>query len=330
MANIQLILIKNKKQYDISEFLVEARWSGKKGSAPRTLEFSLVTDNHFNHPKIDIENSTCHIIYKVNGEELFRGIILKQNDNASSKKSSYKAYDNAVYLSNNKDTLCYKNKTASYIFRSICKRYGLSYDKIDNTKYVIKELVQQKKTIWDCILEALSRTYKHTNKKYYVRSKKGKLSLIRRNNHTIKYIIETGVNIQDYSLIKSYEKVVTRVVIYNDKNKLVASAKDRNLERKIGIFQSVENYDDDKNKAQLKKLCESTLNKSKKIEHTLSITVNGNVNFVSGDCVQVIIKPLNIAKKYYIDSDTHTFNAQGSYTTSLSLNAFNENDWGDK
>lgn len=326
MIDIQLVLIKGKSKYDITELTESVSWSGKKGSAPRTLQFTIINDKNFHEPFIDIEDG-WHVIFKTNGSERFRGIILRVDDTSSSKKATYKAYDVGIYLANNKDTFSFKNKTATQIFKSICKRFGLKTDTVVDTKYVIGELISQNKSVWDCLLSALSKTYKHTGVRYYIRAKNGKLSLLRRSDKVIDYIIETGVNVESYSQTKSLEKIVTRVVIYNDKNKLVTSAKDEDIENKIGIFQSVESYDDDKSIAQLKKLCKSTLDKNKKIQHTLTLTVCGNVNFKSGNCVKVMIRPLNISKKFYIDSDTHTFSASKGYLCQLSLNAYNEKEW---
>lgn len=328
MSKIQLILIKNKVQYDISQLVNQVKWSGKKGSAPRTLQFTLLNDNNLTKSGINIEDGhTC--IFKYDGSEVFRGIILRQDENSSGKKATYKAYDLGIYLSNNKDTFSFTNKRADQIFKNICKRYGITVGSVANTKYVIGELIQSKKKAWDCFLSALSKTYKHTGKRYYIRSEKGKLNLLKRSDDVVDIIAETGVNILDYKKTKSYEKIVTRIVCYNDDNSLVTSAKNTSLESKIGIFQDVINYDDEKTTAQLKKLCQTTLSEKSKITHSVSISVLGNVKLISGRCINVIIKPLGISRKFYIDSDTHTFNYDGTYETSLTLNIYNETEWKD-
>lgn len=328
MPKIQLILIKNKVQYDISQLVNQVKWSGKKGSAPRTLQFTLMNDDKQSKSGIDIEQGhTC--IFKYDGNEVFRGIILRQDENSSGKKGSYKAYDLGIYLSNNKDTFSYTNKRADQIFNNLCKRYGIPVGSVANTGYVISELIQSKKKAWDLLLSSLSKTYKHTGKRYYIRSDKGKLSLIKRSDDVINLIAETGVNILGYKKTKSYEKIVTSVVCYNDDNSLVASAKRNDIESKIGIFQDVVSYDDEKSTAQLKKLCQTTLNEESKVTHSVSITVIGNVGLLSGRCLNVIIKPLGMSRQYYIDSDDHTFKSDGTYQTQLTLNIYNENEWKD-
>lgn len=326
MSKIQLILSKDKEQYDITELIVDVKWGGKKGSAPRTLQFNLLNDKKFQRAGIDIEKGQA-CIFKYDGSEVFRGIILKQDESSSAKKATYKAYDLGIYLSNNKGTFSYNNKRADQIFRSICSLYGIPVGTVANTGYIIGEHIQPNKKAWDCLLSALSKTFKHKGKRYYIRAEKGKLSLLKRSDDVVDFIIETGVNIHSYKKTKSYEKIITRVVCYNDDNRLVASAKKDSLEKKIGIFQDVVSYDDEKSTAQLKKLCQSTLNEKSKVVHTLNLTVRGNVNFLSGRCVNVIIEPLGVSRKYYIDSDNHTFKHDGTYSTSLTLNLYNENEW---
>lgn len=328
MSKLQLILIKNKVQYDITQLIDSVKWSGKKGSAPRTLAFNLLNDNNQERAGIDIEQGhTC--IFKYDGNELFRGIILRQDETSSSKKASYKAYDLGIYLSNNKDTFSYTNKRADQVFQNLCNRYGIPIGEVANTGYTIGELIQSKKKAWDLLLNALAKTFSHTGKRYYIRAEKGKLSLFRRSDDVVNVVAETGTNIISYKRTKSYEKIVTRVVCYNDENSLVASAKRSDIESRVGIFQNVLSYDDEKSTAQLKKLCQSTLDEESKGTHSLSITLIGNTDLISGCCINVIIKPLEISRKYYIDSDTHSFNADGSYTTQLTLNLYDENEWKD-
>lgn len=55
---------------------------------------------------------------------------------------SFTAYDNGIYLSNNKDTFVYEDKTASDIFKDVCNRFGLPIGNVDNCTYRIPELTK--------------------------------------------------------------------------------------------------------------------------------------------------------------------------------------------
>ena len=84
-----------------------------------------------------------HLIFSYKGKELFRGIIMSQQQ-SDSRKMPITAYDNGIYLSNNKDTFVYENKTVHDIFIDVCKRFGIKYSEVAETKYKIPELTSQK------------------------------------------------------------------------------------------------------------------------------------------------------------------------------------------
>ena len=72
-------------------------------------------------------------IFSYKGKELFRGIIMSQQQ-SDSRKMPITAYYNGIYLSNNKDTFVYENKTVHDIFIDVCKRFGIksvSYTHLD-------------------------------------------------------------------------------------------------------------------------------------------------------------------------------------------------------
>lgn len=102
------------------------------------------------------------------------------------------------YLSNNKDSFCYKQKKASEIFKDCCDRFQIPYKDVADTGYVISELPKAKTTACDVILDALSLTFKATGIRHYVTSADGKLSLIKRKDSILQWVVETGRNLISY------------------------------------------------------------------------------------------------------------------------------------
>ena len=90
MENINLILYKNGSAYDISELAENIKWKGRKGSAARTLEVSL-SDSGKARSGIDVTEGN-HIVFCYNKKELFRGIIMSQQQSGNFKMP-IKAYD---------------------------------------------------------------------------------------------------------------------------------------------------------------------------------------------------------------------------------------------
>lgn len=320
MSDISLILYRDSKTFDISELVESIKWKGRKGSAARSVSISLL-DCKGAQSGIDVTKGH-QLIFSYKGKELFRGMIMSQQQ-SESFKMPITAYDNGIYLSNNKDTFVYENKTVHDIFIDVCKRFGVKYSDVAKTSYKIPELTKSKTTAWDAILDAISQDFKATGTKYYVNSSKGVLSLIKRRENILQWVLETGGNIMSYTYKKSIEDIKTRLKILSDEDKVYAVKKNTDLEKKIGIFQDIEKKDDDLSEAKLQEHIKETLKEISTPEISLSVEALGIPDVISGVGVYVIIDELGIKRTFYVDEDTHTFKG-GSHTMNLTLNSVNE------
>lgn len=320
MADISLILYKNSKAYDISELAENIKWKGRKGSAARSLSVSLV-DTEKVKSGIDVTNGD-HIVFSFNGKELFRGIVMSQQQ-SESFKMPITAYDNGIYLANNKDTFVYESKTVHDIFIDICKRFGIKYSEVAATSYKIPELIKSKTTAWDAILDAVSQDFKATGTKYCIHSSKGVLSLLKRRENILQWVLETGGNIISYNYKKSIEDIKTRLKILSDEDTVYAVKKNESLEMKIGIFQDIEKKDDDISQAKLAEQISETFKKISTPEISLDVEAFGIPDVISGTGVYVNIAPLDICGTFWVDEDTHTFKGN-SHIMNLKLNSVNE------
>lgn len=324
MADITLILYKDGKTFDISTLAEKITWKGRKGSAARSLSVDLIDDvSGMNQAQsgIDVTQGN-HIIFTYKSTELFRGIIMSQQQ-SDSFKMPITAYDNGIYLSNNKDTFVYEDKTLHDIFTDVCARFGLKYSSAAETSYQIPELTKSKTTAWDVLMDAVSQDFKATGTKYFVQSKKGELSLIKRRENMLQWVLETGVNITSYTYKRSIEDIKTRLKIYSDEDTVFAIRKNENLEKKIGIFQEIEKKDDDLSEAKLNEHIDETLKEISTPEISLNVEVLGIPEVISGTGVYVIIDKLGIKRTFWVDEDSHTF-SNGSHTMKLTLNSVNE------
>lgn len=307
MGNIKLLLLK-ERTYDISDIVESVTWSGRKGAAPRNISVSLIDDDSKKQGRAVVdceEGQKCIFYWK--GKELFRGIIMSHKQ-SESKKMTFKAYDNLIYIANNKDSFSYEKKTASYIFQDGMNRLGLPYSEIADSGHVISELVKPKTTYWDCFQEAMSQTFKATRNRFYIISEKGIISFKRRTEFNTQWVVETGVNLMSYSYSKSIEDTKTRFKLYSKEGTILMETANTELEQKIGTFQDVDKPSkDDLNDAELKELIDSMMEEEGSVKKELSINALGTVDAISGRCVFVIIKHLGIKRTFYIDEDTHTF-----------------------
>lgn len=318
MARIQLLVVKDKKTIDMTNLVQSVRWSGRKGSSARTITVAMIDDDGYRHARsgIDVaDGNQC--VFLVDGKERFRGILMNQNQ-GDNKQLKFKAYDNGIYLANNKDTFVYKNKTADQVFSDVCSRFGIPTGEIAKCSYKIPELTKSKTTGQDAVLDALSLDYKATGTRHFISSDKGKLSLFQRKDQVVSFVVDGDANLYGYSYTKSIESIKTRVKMISKEGTTLAEKSNSSLEQKIGIFQEIQQPDESLTKAQVKDLVGSVLDTLDDPEETLMLNILGDPDVISGKAILVKIPHLDISRAYYVDSDDHTFE-DNMHTMSLTL-----------
>ena len=307
MARIQLLVVKDKKTIDMTNLVKSVRWSGRKGSSARTITVAMIDDDGYRHARsgIDVaDGNQC--VFLVDGKERFRGILMNQNQ-GDNKQLKFKAYDNGIYLANNKDTFVYKNKTADQVFSDVCSRFGIPTGEVAKCSYKIPEFTKSKTTGQDAVLDALSLDYKATGTRHFISSDKGKLSLLQRKDQVISFVVDGDANLYGYSYTKSIESIKTRVKMISKEGTTLAEKSNSSLEQKIGIFQEIQQPDESLTKAQVKDLVGSVLDTLDDPEETLTLNILGDPDVISGKAILVKIPHLDISRAYYVDSDDHTF-----------------------
>lgn len=306
--------------YDATKLVTKVTIRGRKGSSARRLTAKLLDDDDgFGHSRLELDvEQGVHCVFYWDGEELFRGIVQRQQ---SSKKKilTLTAYDNGIYLANNKDTFVYENKTASDVFRDCCTRFGLETDEVASCTYTIPELTKPKTSAFDAICDALSLDYEATGVRHYISSSKGKLSLLERRLNILQWVIEAGQNLADYSYSKSIEDVKTRVKLISKEGTTLAEASKPELEQKIGITQEIQIPDESLTEPQIKAIVDSILEEKSTPARTLSVDSFGIPEVISGVGVFIIIPDLKISRTFYVDEDEHIFE-DNNHTMSLKLN----------
>lgn len=318
MAKIQLLVVKDKKTIDMTNLVQSVRWSGRKGSSARTITVTMIDDDGYRHARsgIDVEDGN-QCVFLVDGKERFRGILMNQNQ-GDKKQLKFKAYDNGIYLANNKDTFVYKNKTADQVFSDVCSRFGIPTGEVAKCSYKIPELTKSKTTGQDAVLDALGLDYKATGTRHFISSDKGKLSLLQRKDQVISFVVDGDANLYGYSYTKSIESIKTRVRMISKEGTTLAEKSNSALEQKIGIFQEIQQPDESLTKAQVKDLVGSVLDTLDDPEETLTLNILGDPDVISGKAILVKIPHLGISRAYYVDSDDHAFE-DNMHTMSLTL-----------
>ena len=230
----------------------------------------------------------------------------------------FTAYDNGIYLANNKDTFVYKNKTADQVFTDVCSRFGIPTGTVAKCTYQIPELTKSKTTGQDVVLDALSLDYKATGTRHYVSSDGGKLSLLQRKDQVVSYVVDGDANLYGYSYTKSIENIKTRVKMISKEGTTLAEKSNAALEKKIGIFQEIQQPDESLTTPQVKDLVASVLDTLDDPEENIDLNTLGDADVISGKAILVRIPHLNINRAYYVDDDDHYFE-DNLHTMSVTL-----------
>ncbi|WML35342.1 hypothetical protein [Clostridium sp. OS1-26] len=308
---IQLLLDnKNGNVFDISELITEVTWKTKRSGKASSLEFEFLKDSNVNISNGDV------ISFKVDSNNVFYGYIF---ENSGSKEPTIKvtAYDQIRYLLYN-DTYVFTNKKASQIIAQIAKDINLRIGAIEDTGFVIQQLLEDDKKLLDIMYSALEKTLLSTGQTYTLYDDFGSLTLKNINNMRQSIAISDDSNLGDYDWKNSIDsETYNRVKIVRDnkdtKGRDVYIEQDSSSIAKWGRLQYFYKADEKMNKAQIQEMCKATLklknreNKTLKLKDVISTDVAEDLKLRAGAGVYVDIKEKGINQYYLIEEATHKF-----------------------
>ncbi|RXM79252.1 hypothetical protein DP144_00105 [Clostridium tetani] len=306
------LLVDDKKGnvFDISELVSEITWKTKRKGKPSSLDIKLLKDK-----TISINNGDV-VSFKVDNNKVFYGYVF---DNSGSKDIDIKltAYDQIRYLLNN-DTYVFKNKKASQIISQIAKDVSLRAGTIEDTAYVIPQILEDDKKLLDIIYSSLDKTLMNTKQTYVLYDDFGYLTLRNINNMKQLVVISDDNNLGDYDWKNSIDSdTYNRVKIVRDnketKGRDVYIAQDSKNIAKWGMLQYYHKVDEKMNKAQIQEMVNSTLKlknretKTLKLKDVISTDISADLKLRAGSGVYVDIKEKGIKQYYLIEESTHKF-----------------------
>lgn len=168
MNNIELIIQNGSNiYYPVVEEGIT--WETTRKGVPGILNFTVVKDGILNFQ----EGNAVRL--KVDGNNVFYGFVFKK-ERDKGNTIQVTAYDQLRYLKN-KDTYVYTNKTASDVVKMIAADFKLNVGTIEDTGYIIASRVEDNKTLFDIIQNALDLTLQNKKKLYVLYDDFGKLTL---------------------------------------------------------------------------------------------------------------------------------------------------------
>lgn len=216
-------------------------WETERKGAPGVLRFTVVNAEN---PEFE-EGNVVRLV--VDNTPVFFGFVFKKKRDKQ-RQIEVTAYDQLRYFKN-KETYVYKNKTADQVIQMMAADFNLNVGTLENTGYVIKQRIEDNKTLFDIALNALDETLTNVKRLYVLYDDFGKLTLKNIESMATDLLIdsETGENFTYESSIdeQTYDQI--KIVYDNEKTgkREVYMAKDSGNINKWGVLQYYEKANSD-------------------------------------------------------------------------------------
>nr|DAL93846.1 MAG TPA: 43 kDa tail protein [Caudoviricetes sp.] len=285
-------------------------WETERKGSPGKVTFKVYKDSVLN---IEEGNS---VSIKKDGENVFYGFIFLMKID---KDGFYNitAYDQLRYFKN-KDTYYYVNKKANEILKELAVMFNLNVGTLDDTEYIIPKRLEEDKTLFDMVQNALDFTLQNKKKMYVLYDDFGKLTLKNIENMKLNILIdeETAENYSYTSSIDSntYNQIKLTYDNEDTGKRDVYISKDTGNINKWGLLQYFEKIDDSVTNPQAK--CDALLQLYNKKTKNLSISnIPGDVRVRAGTSVVVMLDLGDIKLQNYmlVEKAKHTFNESEHY-----------------
>jgi len=300
--------------YDISNACTRIIWKGSASEAARSVDFDYINapyDNTVNLPSIATGD---YISLEDSKEgEIFFGQIFGVEKSSQTGTITFTAYDMMKHLLESTGQYNFKNLTAEAITSQVCADIQVPIRHLHPTGVNIASMICDKMKMYDIVMAAYTKAHKITGDKYFAMIYKRGLGVYKTEWAVKGFILSESTNIYASSISESMGDIKNKVLIFDDKGKQIGEVKDDGSIKKFGIFQEIYSKEEgiDPNTGAKNLL---------KVQPTQSIKTSavGDINCLSCYFVEVKDTATGLSGKYWIASDSHTFE-NGTHKMELEL-----------
>jgi len=268
-------------------------WKGSKDTGPRSLDFSfLYVPLNKDFPPYKAATGD-KVVWTEDKKVLFHGYIEKLDYDTDTGEVQLHCVDlmnnlmKSKFIGRKKDTL---NKIAGEICGAFKLQNGIN---VDNS-HIHNITSNGEKTYFDVLNTACKTMYK--NYCLYMDGITLKLEL----KHNSQGLFKIGENIRASQFSQDISEIITKVLIIDNKGKVLQPVEDKALREKYGLFQTTYNYNKDckNNYDEAKKLLKGVKNKA-------IIIADNNNACISGKYIEIFESINNYIGLFEIQTDTH-------------------------
>ena len=289
--------------YDISGACARIIWKGSASEASRSVDFDYINapyDKTVNLPSIATGDYIS--LEDTKEGEIFFGQVFGVEKSSQTGTITFTAYDMMKHLLESTGQYNFKNLTAEAIASQVCADIQVPIRHLHPTGVNIASMICDKMKMYDIVMAAYTKTHKITGDKYFAMIYKRGLGVYKTEWVVKGFILSESTNIYASSISESMGDIKNKVLIFDDKGKQIGEVKDDGSVKKFGIFQEIyskeEGIDPTTGAKNLLKI---------KPTQAIKISAIGDINCLSCYFVEVKDTATGLSGKYWIASDSHTF-----------------------
>lgn len=284
---------------DLSQLVEKITWSGDTKQVARKLVFSIVTRSTDRFlPKVAI-NEGDGVLFKDGGRILFGGPVFDIEKSASGNLTTYTAFDLMFYI-NNSDINKVFDDTPEGITAWICSHLGVPFGSAAPTGIKVY-LPWLGKKAYEAIMAAYTTASHQNGKKYIPLMQNVNQVCVIEKGALCGVVLDGRYNLTEATYKTSLQKLVDRVIVTDKDGNQARVVEDAGAQAKYGVVQRVYKQEDGKDAAAEAKALLQT------IEQSGTVTATSDTRAVSGYAIAVQEATTGLYGKFYIESDTHTF-----------------------
>lgn len=300
--------------HDISNACARITWKGAASEASRSVDFDYVNAPYDKSVELTQIATGDYISLEHPVEsEIFFGQIFGIGRSNQTGTITFSAYDMMKRLLESNGQYNFKNLTAEAIAAQVCADLQVPVRHLHPTGINISSMICDKMKIYDIIMAAYTRAHKVTDDKYFPMIYKRGLGVYKTEWSVKDFILSESTNIFASSISESMDEIKNQILIFDDKGKQIGEVKDDESIKKFGIFQEIytqeEGIDTTTGAKALIKVLPA---------QSIKLSAIGDINCISCYFVEVKDTATGLSGKYWIASDSHTFE-NGTHKMELEL-----------
>ena len=287
---------------DITTLCKSAVWKTKRVGSPGQADLSLAPDAGVSI----VEGGVIWL--REDNTGLFKGYVFKRTHNDKGE-ATLTAYDQMRYLKN-KDTYVFEGQRADQITAQIAADFGIKTGALENTGYVIPQLVEDSQTLFDIILKALDLTLINAKRLYYLWDDYGSLRISDTAKTAIGLVVGDGSLVTAYTYTSDIDSDTYNKIKLIKDNKTTGKrevyiVQDGDSMRAWGTLQNYESVAEEMNEAQIEAMADPLLELKNRPKKTFDITALAELSVRAGRSVKIRIADIGINGWYIIDECSH-------------------------